>query len=338
MRRAILTALVIAVLLPDAGRAVPRPRAPRVDPRHTSATPSYVQRVEPAIVGLKVRAAPGAASSARLGAHRFVSGVIYDARGYALTVSYGLLDAVRIEASMRDNRVVPAQVVGLDLDSGLGVVKLDGPGPWPAATLGDSRDVARGDITGTVGVDEDNDLVYVAGHVHAIQKFSAYWEYMLERALFIAPSSSSWGGSAVVDVKGSLIGMASLRLGDEPYVNLAIPLERFVPVKDELVSAGRVVSRRPRPWLGLYTTAHEGGVEVEGFAARGPALTAGFQRGDRIVRVNGVDVASQEAFYEQLWRGQAGDEIVVAVRRRDRVHEIRVRSVDRQALIAPPQP
>ena len=106
---------------------------------------------------------------------------------------------------------------------------------------------------------------------------------MLERAFLIAPSSPSWGGSAVVDAKGQVIGMASLRLGDEPYVNLAIPLERFVPVKEELVSAGRVMSRRPRPWLWLYTTTHQGRVVVEGFAARGPALTAGFRKGDGYV-------------------------------------------------------
>ena len=32
----------------------------------------------------------------------------------------------------------------------------------------------------------------------------------------------------------------------------------------------------------------------------GPAREAGFRRGDRILSVNGVTIASQEEFYEQL--------------------------------------
>jgi hypothetical protein len=83
-----------------------------------------------------VRNAENAASSARLGSRRFGSAVIFDARGYALTVSYLLLDSIELEARGRDGRAVPARVVGVDLDTGLGVVKLEGDGPWPVATLG----------------------------------------------------------------------------------------------------------------------------------------------------------------------------------------------------------
>lgn len=337
MRRAILGALLIAALVPVIAMAVPRPREPRLRPDQASALPSYVRRVEPAIVGLRVRAAEDAPSSARLGVQRFASGVVFDERGYVLTVSYLLLDAVSIEATPRNARTVSARLVGLDLESGLGVVKLPDPGPWRSAALGHSADVAVGDVTGTAGVDEDGDLVHVAGNVQGIRPFAAYWEYMLDRALFVAPASPAWGGSAVVDAHGRVIGIASLRLGAEPYVNLAIPVEKFLPVKDELITAGRIVSRRPRPWLGLYTVAVRGGVVVDGFAANGPARTAGFQRGDRIIRVNGVDVGSQEEFYEHLWRAQAGDVVHVAVERADAVHVIPVRSMDRARLFATPR-
>jgi S1-C subfamily serine protease len=289
-----------------------------------------VERVQPAIVGVKVRAAEDAPSSLRLGVQRFASGIVFDERGYVLTVSYAVLDAVRIEVTTRDNATVRGEVAGIDLDSGLGIIRILAPGPWPAAVLGDSRDVRVGDVTGTVGVDEDNDPVYVAGTVQDIRRFSASWEYMLDRALFVAPGSPSWGGSAVVDAWGRVIGVASLRLGEEPHVNLAIPVDSFLPIKDQLIAVGRVMSRRPRPWLGLYTVATTDGVVVDGFAARGPAQRAGFQKGDRIVRVNDVAVASQEQFYTELWRGQAGDVVRVSVRRKDGVHVIAVRSADRR--------
>jgi hypothetical protein len=49
-----------------------------------------------------------------------------------------------------------------------------------------------------------------------------------------------------------------------------------------------------------------------------------------------VAVGSQEEFYEQLWRGQAGDVVRVAVARDERVHVINVRSIDRYRLLRVP--
>ena len=158
---------------------------------------------------------------------------------------------------------------------------------------------------------------------------------MIDRGLMVAPSSPSWSGNAVVNDRGELIGIASLRLGEAPHVNMAIPVELFAPVKDELIAVGRVVSRRPRPWIGLYTSGGEGGVVIEGFAPVGPAQTTGLQKGDQILRVNGVGVRSQEEFYEQLWRGEAGDVIELAVDRAGTVRVIPVPSMDRYRLYRP---
>jgi len=333
MKRVLMLVLTTLLALPSIALGAPT-SAPerRLEPGDVSAFPSFVQRVEPALVGLRVRNAEKATSSARLGSRRFGSAVIFDARGYALTVSYLLLDAVEIEARTRDGRVVPAQLVGIDLDTGLGVVKLEGAGPWPVATLGDSRAVVAGARTGTVGVDEDNDLVQVTGAVNAIRRFSAYWEYMLDRAIILSPASPQWGGSAVVNERGEVIGIASLRLGEAPYVNLAIPIEKFVPVKDELIDSGRIASRPPRPWLGLYTIAMPAGLFVSELSPVGPASRAGFRQGDRILKVNGVAVASQEEFYEQLWSRRAGDLIELSVQRDNQVRTISVPSVDRNRL------
>ncbi len=311
MTRVVALTLATLLLIPAIVSGAPTSTPDRrLNPGDVSALPSFVQRVEPAIVGLRVRNAESAASSARLGSRRFGSAVIFDARGYALTVSYLLLDAVEVEARGRDGRAVAAQVVGFDLDTGLGVVKLEGAGPWPVATLGDSRAVAAGARTGTVGVDEDNDLVQI----------------------IVAPASPQWGGSAVVNDRGELIGIASLRLGEAPHVNLAIPIEKFVPVKDELIESGRIASRPPRPWLGLYTVSMPAGLFVSELSPVGPASRAGFRQGDRILKVNGVAVASQEEFYEQLWSRRAGDLIELSVQRDNQVRTISVPSVDRHRL------
>ncbi len=333
MRRGPAPVLAAALVLLVAGAllAAPRGGAGRPDPRQLSALPSYLQRVEAAVVGIRVETSRDRPSAATLGPERWGSGVIVDgAAGYALTVSYVLLDAARIEVSLRDGRRVPGRLVGLDLEVGVGVLQLVGAGPWPAAELGDSRRVGPGHVVGTVGVDDDGRLVGVAGRVEAVRPFSAAWEYMLDRAFIVSPHNPAFGGAALVDADGKVVGVTSLRLGETPHVDLAIPLETFLPGQAELVAKGRVASRRPRPWLGLYTLAHEAlGLVVTGVSPVGPARAAGLRRGDVIVRLNGEAVATQEAFYARLWQGAVDEEVRLVVKRAGEFEAVTVRPADR---------
>src|SRR3989338_415994 len=120
-----LTLALLLLLVPALALAAPSSQERRVRPRELSGLPSYVKRVEPSIVGLRVRTPEKAPSSARLGSRRFGSAVIPAARG----------------AGRRDGRRWEARLVGLALDAGLGVIKLEGAGPWAAAPLGKSTDV-----------------------------------------------------------------------------------------------------------------------------------------------------------------------------------------------------
>jgi S1-C subfamily serine protease len=334
MRR-ILLCVLLALSTPHEVWAVPRESEPQVQPSKPAAVPAYIQRVQPAVVGIRVRVPLDRPSVRTLGAERWGSGVIFDPAGYALTVSYVLLDAAMIQVALRDGRVVPGTLVGLDLEHGIGVIKLQGDGPWPAVPLGDSSGVAVGEATTTIGVDDDNDLVITQGSIQEIRSFAGYWEYMLDRAFVVAPYNPAFGGSPLVNVQGEIIGITNLRLGERPFVNLAIPIEHFVASKDELISRGRVLSRRPRPWLGLYTVPSQEGVVVAGTSPAGPANQAGFQRGDVIARINGEKVESQEEFYRKLWQAQVGQEISVVVLRESRFHVITVRPVDRYDLLRP---
>ena len=78
MTRRWLSVVVAAVLVPGVALAVPRPPAPRLHPSDVSALPTYVRKIEPAVVALSVTAPEDAPSSARLGARRAGSGVIFD--------------------------------------------------------------------------------------------------------------------------------------------------------------------------------------------------------------------------------------------------------------------
>src|SRR5438128_10990137 len=119
MTRRLRAAFLAVLFAPLPAFAVTHASTPRLAPTAVSPLPSYVRRVEPAVVGLRVKARADAPSSQRLGARRAGSGVIFDTRGYAVTVSYLVVDAQRIEAQLRDGRTVPAQLVGVDLETGL---------------------------------------------------------------------------------------------------------------------------------------------------------------------------------------------------------------------------
>jgi S1-C subfamily serine protease len=94
-----------------------------------------------------------------------------------------------------------------------------------------------------------------------------------------------------------------------------------------------VLSRPPRPWIGLYTVLAEEGLVVVGMSPLGPARQAGFQRGDVIVRMNGEKVGSQEDFYRRLWQTKLGEQVTMVVLRESRFQVIPVRPVDRYELL-----
>jgi S1-C subfamily serine protease len=321
---------LLGLLLPAQVSAAPSDRNLRPDPRQVSPLASQIRRVEPAVVGIRVEVDRDRPSAATLGTERWGSGVIFDGdRGYAITVSYVLLDARRIEVVLRDGRRVGARLTGLDLEVGVGVIQLEGRGPWPAAILGDSKSVTAGEITGTVGVTDDGDLVSTPSRVEAVRSFAAAWEYMLDRAFIVAPYNAAFGGAALVNAAGSVIGITSLRLGEAPHVNLAIPIEKFLAYKDDLLANGRVTGRAPRPWLGLYTESVQGGVAVAGLNPMSPARAAGIRPGDVIVALNGHQVASREEFYQALWQSPMDQDVEVTVLRAGGREAITVRPVDR---------
>ncbi|MGH7315778.1 MAG: PDZ domain-containing protein, partial [Candidatus Rokuibacteriota bacterium] len=90
-----------------------------------------------------------------------------------------------------------------------------------------------------------------------------------------------------------------------------------------------VVSRTPRPWLGLYTESVAGGVAVAGLSPLGPARSAGLRAGDVIVQLNGRPVGSREEFYRELWQSPMDEDVRVTVRRAGGMEAFTLRPMDR---------
>ena len=158
----------------------------------------------------RVRASvPETAYTARsLGTEREGNGVVIDTTGHVLTIGYLILEAETIDIVGADNEVVRATFVGYDHHSGFGLVRttrhsLSSQCRWghrqasPSATRFSSPAMAaRRRCKGCVVV--------------ARQEFAGYWEYLLEDAIFTTPPYPHFGGAALIDRTGRLVGIGSL--------------------------------------------------------------------------------------------------------------------------------
>ncbi len=323
------------LLVVGAGAAAPPASAPRPEPGAAAATPSAVTRVRAAVVGLQVLVPPDRPSAATLGEERAGSATIIDPDGLAVTVGYLVLEAARIEVTLEDGRRTTARIVGHDFESGLALIRLDPAGaPYPAAQLGQSAPLAVGQPVAIVGVGPGGPAVGVMVRVTGVGPFVAYWEYLLDRAVFVAPHHPAFGGAALVDADGALVGVVSLRL---PAGHLAIPIDLLAPTRDAMVRTGRP-ARPPRPWLGIRAIGIDGGIGIAGVSPAGPAQAAGLRQGDVILRVNGERVADVEAFYRWLWAQPVNQPLELGVWRDGALETITVRPRDRSATFGTQSP
>jgi uncharacterized integral membrane protein (TIGR00697 family) len=322
--------LALAGALGAAGGAAAAPQVtpPRLDPGQAAEAPTAIRQARAAVIGLRVEVPAGRPSAATLGTERAGSGVLISADGLALTVGYVVLEAGALTATLADGRAVPARVVGHDFESGLALIRLDGPGPYPALALGRSAAVGPGQPVAIIGMGDERRPVATSGRVTAVRPFVAYWEYLLERALVVTPLHPNFGGAALVDTEGALIGVVSLRL---PEGHIAIPIDLWPPVREAVEAQGRP-GTPARPWLGIRAVAVEGGVGVASVSPAGPAHAGGLRAGDVIVRLDGDRVSDVEDLYRKLWRVAVGRELQLGVYRDGRLETVTVRARDRYGI------
>lgn len=261
-------------------------------------------------------------------------------RTVILTIGYLITEAQQIWIGAHDGRELPGHALAYDYVTGFGLILPFGELKVPSLELGDSHQLLVDDMVTVIGHGGIEHAL--SSKLIAQREFAGYWEYLIEDSLLVAPPHPQWGGAALLDTGGKLVGIGSLLVqenvsGDQFDANLFVPIELLKPILDELLTTGKA-QRPERPWLGLYTTEQGDQLVIVGVTSSGPAQQAQLQRDDIVTHVGSTPVNTLAAFYRVLWaQGTAGSMIALTIKRGKHNRVMRLRSASRDDYLLKPK-
>ncbi len=247
------------------------------------------------------------------------SGVVVDDEGHVLTNEHVVSGATGVTVELADGRTATARVLGTDPSTDLALLKIDVPAaelePIP---LGDSSQLAVGDPVLAVGDPFGYQGSASAGIVSGLGRtIEAPNGFSISGAIQTdAAVNHGNSGGALLNAAGELVGIpaqiADSGVDGDVGVAFAVPVDTAKEVISTLSEGGQV----EHAWLGVSTqdAASNGGAEVDGLAAGGPAATAGLGCGDVITAVGDTEVGDSSDLQRAVDAAKPGAEIVLRVR------------------------
>jgi S1-C subfamily serine protease len=266
--------------------------------------PPTVESVLGAIVALRAEVPPNARTADVLGLRRDGHGVVIDSDGLVLTIGYLILEAESVHILTRDGATVAAHVVAYDHPTGFGLVRAEKPLGVRPMPFAESARAAHGDLVLVAGAGGPH--AAIQARIVSRRPFAGYWEYMLDDAIFTMPPYPVFGGAALVDSNGRLLGIGSLFVndamgpGEQSPGNMFVPIDLLKPILADLIADGRSAESQ-RPWLGMITREAPDGLFIARATYDGPAQLAGVLPGSLLLALQGKPIASQMDFYRRLW-------------------------------------
>jgi S1-C subfamily serine protease len=293
-----------------------------------------------AVVGVRTTIPSDAFTADTLGTERAGHGAIIRKDGLILTIGYLVTEAETVWITLAGGRVVPGHVLGYDQETGFGLIQALARLDVPVLQLGISSKARTDDHVVVAGGGGRGNAL--AARIVAKQEFAGYWEYLLDEAIFTAPSHPHWGGTALINPAGELIGIGSLQVqkgGDEKSpmdINMIVPIDLLKPILDDLTTIGRP-SKSPRPWLGIFAAEVGDRIVIAGMSRRGPASKSSLRVGDIVLSVAGHDVRGLPTFFRNVWSlGPAGARVPLTINRNGRTMDVTVVSGDRRSFLRGP--
>lgn len=284
-----------------------------------------IQRVQPSVVSIssEKRSASNARwpfsaeESSRPRVSGMGTGVIIDERGYILTNQH-VVDRVQgVEVVLSDGSTHAATVVQQDSGMDIAVLKIDAGRPLTPIAIGSSADLLEGETVITIGNAFGYENTKSVGIISALGRNVTLSDDQVYRNLIqtdacINPGNS---GGPLVNIEGELIGInVAVRAGAQG-IGFALPIDDVKRVALDMMSTRRLAAT----WHGLVASEQ---IEAQGrqvvladIQNGSPAESAGFQRGDRVVRVGATRVRTPLDIERGLLDVRAGQKVDVVIQR-----------------------
>jgi serine protease Do len=262
------------------------------------------------------------------------SGLVYREDGIILTNRHVVENAEKVQIVFRDGKEYDGEVLGVDRESDIAVVKIDATG-LIAAKMGDSDKTKVGEFAIAVGSPYELDYSVTVGHVSAKGRRVFSDQMMFDQDFIQTDASINPGnsGGPLVNIYGEVIGINTLIRGMNTGIGFAVPVNLAKRVADMLIDDGKVT----RAWLGVNITTLredadyrdlavgvEDGVVVRRFVSGGPAENSDLELADVITTVDGNRVKSADELKRELRLKKAGDPVTLGLMRNGKAREIEV--------------
>jgi S1-C subfamily serine protease len=314
-----------------AGSAVPPEDQALLD-AYSRAVIDVVDRVGPAVVGLAVgnRPAPSASASergregARGGAG---SGVVVAPDGLILTNSHVAGTASRVEVTTADGQHLKARLVGDDPDTDLALLRVDEAVTLPAAPLGDSKRLKRGQLVIAIGNPLGFESTVTTGVVSALgrslrARTGRLIDDVIQTDAALNPGNS---GGPLVSSHGEVVGINTAVIMGAQGICFAVAANTASFVLGELVRHGRVrrafigisaqqtaVPTRLRRAAGL---AQQSAVMVGTVESGSTADRAGLKAGDIVLGLDEKTITGADDLIRALTGEKIGRSVTLDVLR-----------------------
>ncbi len=279
---------------------------------YSRAVIDVVDQVGPAVVRLGVHTGPAGQSHGASG-----SGVVVAPDGLILTNSHVAGKASRIEVTTADGQDLRARLVGDDPDTDLALIRVDEAVTLPAAPLGDSRRLKRGQLVIAIGNPLGFESTVTTGVVSALgrslrSRTGRLIDDVIQTDAALNPGNS---GGPLASSRGEVVGVNTAVIMGAQGICFAVAANTASFVLGELVRHGRVrrafigiaaqqtaIPRRLRHAAGL---SQEGAVMVATVEPDSAAGNAGLKPGDILLGLDGQTIAGAD----DLVRALTGEKI-----------------------------
>lgn len=251
------------------------------------------------------------------------SGIIVSEDGYIVTNYHVVDSADQLLVLLAGGEQVEAKLVGHDRINDVAVLKIEKSG-LTVAIIGDSDAVLPGELAVAIGNPMGHKLAgtITVGVISAIDRQLEIDGRIMELLQTDAAINPGNSGGPLVNSKGEVIGMNTMKFGSTEGLGFAIPSNVFLPIVNDLLDDGKI-DRPVKPGIGIsgveLTEAMSAqydypmGLYVREVIKGAPAYVAGILPGDVIRGIDDLEILTFAEFAAELEKYEVGTSILIKI-------------------------